>query len=604
METRSYDKKRLKKAALSLAIIFALMLVFTILSWGVASGWGDVNIYRVNFVSEGGANESGLMFVPKNVNKTNPAPAIINFHGRNCSSYSMINWAIEEARRGYIVLNPDLSGTNETQNTAYNTTANLCISAYKYLSSLQMVTEISVAGHSMGNISLDILMANPDIEPNLRSVVGVGGFFFWKIMPGSFPTQTNYYIVEGTADLYIEQWFGDRENVYALLYEKSPMGEATEINTLYGDPASGTAFGFYELPVTHQQMMYNRDVIASILDFVGMSSPAPVALDNSDMVFRSFQLLSAVCCILFLLFVGALAYTLSCLPCFYSTMNVPLAPSNGKSGKKWVIQVLTDYLIPIALFVPVTNWAAKQGTAIFCSEWVNQIFFWITSSAIVGAILIIIRSVKKSNSSQALTAADFGTGVAGEKAFTGKRILNGLAITLITVFVAFTWIDWVVKIFGINYQFYTLLGQFNRPTGERLLYVLPYLIVCIFLVTVININIATSRRMKTTGNETLDMIRDIVVNILLSAGPLSLLMAIEFFGVRILGNGAQPFDSTYWGALSFGFMFPLMMSASAGLSTFLYRKTGNICTGIFVSSFTLMFITVFNCCATAIVLPT
>ncbi len=217
--------------------------------------------------------------------------------------------------------------------------------------------------------------------------------------------------------------------------------------------------------------------------------------------------------------------------------------------------------------------------------------------------MIVIRKVKQSRS-QALTAADFGTGVAEEKPFTGKRILNGLAITLITVFVAFTWIDWVIKIFGINYQFYTLLGQFNRPTGERLLYVIPYLIICIFLVTVININIATSRRMKTTGNETLDMIRDIVVNILLSAGPLSLLMAIEFFGVRIIGNGVQPFDSTYWTALSYGFMFPLMMSASAGLSTFLYRKTGNICTGIFTSSFTLMFITVFNCCATAIVLPT
>ena len=80
-------------------------------------------------------------------------------------------------------------------------------------------------------------------------------------------------------------------------------------------------------------------------------------------------------------------------------------------------------------------------------------------------------------------------------------------------------------------------------------------------------------------------------------------MAVEFFGVRIIGNGVQPFNSAYWGSLSFGFMFPLMMSASAGLSTFLYKKTGNIWTGVFTSSFTLIFITIFNCCATAIVLP-
>lgn len=602
MENKVYDKKRLKKASLALAIIFALMLLFTILSWGTASGWGDVRIYRVNYVSEGGANASGLMFVPKNVNNTNPAPAIINFHGRNCSSYSMINWAIEEARRGYVVLNPDLSGTNETENTAYNTTANLAKSAYEYLNALNMVTDISVTGHSMGNVSLNVLMRDPEIQPELNAIVGVGGFFFWKILPGEFPTETNYYIVEGTADLYTEQWFGDRSNMYALLHEKSPMGESLEYGTLYGDPQNGNAFEFLELPITHQQMMYNDDTIAAILDFVGMTSPAPVEISTSSMVYHTFQHLSAICCILFLFFVGALAYTLTSLPLFYSTLNAPLAFSNGKSAKKWVIQFLTDYLIPIALFVPVTKWAAKLPTKIFCSEWVNQIFFWITSVAIVGAVMIAIRYVKKSKQTK-LTALDFGTGTADEKILNGRRILNAFAVTLITVFVAFTWLDWVIKIFGINYQCYCLLGQFNRPTPERIRYAIPYLIVCIFLVFVINVNIATTRRMKTTGNETRDMVRDIFVNILLSAGPLSLLMAVEFFGVRIIGNGVQPFNSAYWGSLSFGFMFPLMMSASAGLSTFLYKKTGNIWTGVFTSSFTLIFITIFNCCATAIVLP-
>ena len=166
---------------------------------------------------------------------------------------------------------------------------------------------------------------------------------------------------------------------------------------------------------------------------------------------------------------------------------------------------------------------------------------------------------------------------------------------MITVFVAFTWMDIVIRTFGVNYQFFCLLGQINRVTPERIVYILPYLVVCIFLVAVINISIATSRRIKSTGNETLDLIRDILVNILLSAGPLTLLMVVQFTGVALIGNGTTPLSTAYFGSLSFGFMFPLMMASSAGISTFLYKKTGNICTGVFTSSFTLIFITILNC---------
>ena len=116
---------------------------------------------------------------------------------------------------------------------------------------------------------------------------------------------------------------------------------------------------------------------------------------------------------------------------------------------------------------------------------------------VVGAVILVIRKVRQSKTGK-LTALDFGTGAAGEKIFSGKRLGVALGITAITVFVAFTWLDWVVKFFGVNYQFFCLFAQINRPTAERLLYIIPYLIVGVFLVGVINIKIAPLKSFGTS----------------------------------------------------------------------------------------------------------
>ena len=78
---------------------------------------------------------------------------------------------------------------------------------------------------------------------------------------------------------------------------------------------------------------------------------------------------------------------------------------------------------------------------------------------------------------------------------------------------------------------------------------------------------------------------------ILSAGPLTLLLAIQFIGIRLDANGAAPLGMSAFTALAYGLGFPLMMSASAGISTFLFRKTGNIWTGVFTSTFVLLFLT-------------
>ena len=136
-----------------------------------------------------------------------------------------------------------------------------------------------------------------------------------------------------------------------------------------------------------------------------------------------------------------------------------------------------------------------------------------------------------------------------------------------------------------------MFAQLNRLTPERFLLSLPYIVLDIILLVVINISIATSRRIKDSGNETKDIIKTILINIFLSAGPLTLLLAIQFIGIRLSPDGIAPLSMNLFTGLAYALGFPFMMSSSAGISAFLYKKTGNIWTGVFTSTFVLIFLT-------------
>ena len=597
MGTANYDAKRLKRASLVTAVIFIIMLIFSVLQWGIASQWGDIKITRVTYVGEGGSEQSGLMFIPDGVSAENPAPAVINYHGRNNSSYNMINWAIEEARRGYIVLNPDLAGTLETSLDGNNTTDNLAVSPVEYLESMDMVSEITVTGHSMANLSLQVIeQRDSEFKPKLRSLIGVGGAFFYSVTGNDFTTETNHLIIEAEADLYEYAVLGGTENARALVAEKSGIGDAMENDVIYGSIEDNNAFEYIEIPgMSHQGLLYDSATIQSILDFAELSSPAPNSIDTDNMVFPYYLICSAVAFICFLLFIPSLAYTITSLPLIYKIVNVPLVPSKGKSGKKWATHFITDLLIPLALFVPVTMWAKNFPTDFFCSLWVNQIFLWLVACALIGIVLLVIRLYKKSRTEK-ITAADFGFGLADEKMFNWKRIGCAAAITVIVTTICYTWLSIVTGTSGLDYQFFSMPGQLVRMTPERFSHILRYMLLMIPVYFMIGVNVATTRRLKDTGNETVDTVKAVLLNILLSAGVLTALLVIQFVGIRILGDGSSPFPQTYWDSISFGWTFPFMMGTASGASAFLYRKTGNVWVGMLVTWTMVIAMTILQCC--------
>ena len=596
MNNSKFDSMRCLKAFRITTEILAVMLIFTVLQWGIASDWGRITIKRVSITGEGGAIQSGIMFIPKGVSAQNPAPAVLNMHGRNNSSNNMINWAIEEARRGYIVLNTDLAGTLGTEAAEDATTENLAVGPLEYLESQQMVKEVTVTGHSMANLSLQIIEnKEAQFKPKLKAIVRAGGAFFYSITKNHFPKETNYCIIEATADLYEDYVLGGVNKARDLVADLSGQGSALKNDTVYGDFANGTAFEFIQSKTTHQGMLYSASVIIPLLDFIGQASTAPNPIDNANMVFPLFLLCSAVAFLLFLFFIPSLAYSLTTLPVICDIVNIPLMPSEGKSGKEWSKHLITDLLVPLALFVPVTMWAKNFPTSFFGSLWVNQIFLWLLATSLFGLVMLCIRMGKKKQSGR-LTAADFGFGAENEKMLDWKRIFTALSVAVSVAVLCYLLISLVLGTTGLTYQFFSMPGQIGGMTPERFIQTLRYLLMMVPVYFVINVNTATIRRPKTTGNMTVDTTKSVLINMLLSAGVLTSLLIIQFVGIRIIGTGATPLSQKYWDSVSFGWTFPFMMSLASGTAAFMHKKTGNIWVGMFTGWIMAVAITVMQCC--------
>lgn len=108
-------KRRRRNVRIGWCITLAVVLVASIINWGVITGWGNVAIDRITLSGNDGAKFSGLVYRPANATDDDPAPAVIMFHGNAGNARNHESWAMEFARRGFVVIVPDLYGSGDSQ---------------------------------------------------------------------------------------------------------------------------------------------------------------------------------------------------------------------------------------------------------------------------------------------------------------------------------------------------------------------------------------------------------------------------------------------------------------------------------------------------------
>jgi len=164
------ESKSKRTLIIMLAIALLVILVGNLLAYTTQTDWGKVKVRDVRFVGTDGMVMSALLYIPKGVTAKNPAPGILAIHGYINSRETQDGFAIEFARRGYVVLAIDQTGHGYSDSPAFMNEFG-GIDGLRYLRSLDIVDKdnIGLEGHSMGGWAIiNTAKAFPD---NYKSMV-------------------------------------------------------------------------------------------------------------------------------------------------------------------------------------------------------------------------------------------------------------------------------------------------------------------------------------------------------------------------------------------------------------------------------------------------
>ena len=168
MKSTAKATEKRSRTVVVLAIAVALMLLGSIFAQMFNTSFYKVKVSRISFDTDSGTL-SGLLYLPKGVDASNPHPTIVTTHGYLNSAEMQDETAIEMSRRGYVVLALDMYDHGHSHGNADNTGGFFNFwptslwDAAQYMYSQDYVAkdaqgngQIAVSGHSMGGFSSEM----------------------------------------------------------------------------------------------------------------------------------------------------------------------------------------------------------------------------------------------------------------------------------------------------------------------------------------------------------------------------------------------------------------------------------------------------------------
>ncbi len=588
-------KAETKKAVRFLALSLAVLMVATMFVWGFQTSWGDVEITRLTLSGDDGSRISTLLYLPKNASNEAPAPCVVIFHGRSNQGHSNDTWSMEFARRGYVVLSPDLSGGGESDLNNRDAQATIVT---KYANELPYVIkdEINLVGYSAGTgTNLYVYGQMPD---SINSVCQVFGPFLTVIAGGFDHVDSSFCMIKSTADQYDWDIIGDPQACIAVISEMSGLGLTIEPGVDY-ERRDGL-FRYLDVGGSlHQTGNISDEAISEMLRFVGDVAEAPIQRELSDTAWLPHQIFSGVAALAMLFVLAALINLLMTNPFFATIKNEVPVKEARKGIMPWLIDIVLTLVIPAILFVPVSAYVIKwtSGSTVLTSVNLNGIMGWLMVLALIGIVRMIIRKSTSKRTGEILTLGSYALGADGDTKIDWSKPAKALLIGIISILLFATWMWLLEEFLGINYQVWNL-ATYLKLTPDRITRSIPYILIIFVAMFTGNMN---QRILPSTGNERKDMWIAVIVNASLTAGALFILLLIQYGGSLMIGTGETIIPqidiwgtgtNTSAGSLDFAFGYCYMMGGTTGIVTYLYRKYGNIWVGvipcaIFAGVFTL-----------------
>ncbi|MBR1222810.1 alpha/beta fold hydrolase [Bradyrhizobium sp. U87765 SZCCT0131] len=352
---------------------------------------GGIRIEDVRFAGAKGNTMSALVYIPPGATAQTPAPGILAVHGYINSRETQDGFAIEFARRGYVVVALDQTGHGYSDPPAF---ANGFggPDGLTYLRSLPYVDKanIGLEGHSMGGWTvLAAAAAMPDAYKAMVLEGSSTGAPFAKDGTPEWPRNLALVFAQ-YEEFSTLMWGVDRaKNVTASpkLQTLFGSGGPVEPGRVYGDVATGNARVLYTPAMTHPAEHISHEAIGYSLDWFAKTLQGGTPRPSSDQIWLRKEIGTLIALLGFVALLLGVFDALLALPGFAPLAAPAGGPAAGEppSDRRWWTAFWLSALIPVITYYPAL---AVGGTVATPSQlWpqgiTNQIVVWALVNAVI-----------------------------------------------------------------------------------------------------------------------------------------------------------------------------------------------------------------------------
>ncbi|MFZ4690292.1 MAG: alpha/beta hydrolase [Polymorphobacter sp.] len=315
---------------------------------------GGITVSDIRFRSASGTVMSALLYVPPGATAATPAPGILAVHGYINSRETQDAFAIEFARRGYVVLALDQTGHGYSGGAAFSEgfggPAGLA-----YLRGLPMVdtANIGLEGHSMGGWT--VLAAAAAMPDGYRAMVLEGSSTGKPFAADGTPAwPRNLALAFSRYDEFSKiMWDVDKARDTASSAKLQALfGTAAIVpGRIYGRIADGTARRLTQPVTTHPGDHLSHAAVGDALDWFGRTLQGGTPLLADDQIWFGKEVATGVALIgFFAVLVGSFDLLLG-LPLFAALRGAPPAGLPRRDARWWR-QFAVTALLPALTFFP------------------------------------------------------------------------------------------------------------------------------------------------------------------------------------------------------------------------------------------------------------
>lgn len=521
---------------------------------------GGIKVTDVRFPGTNGVVMSGLLYVPTNATAQTPAPGILAVHGYINSRETQSGFAIEFARRGYVVLAMDQTGHGYSGGAAF---ANGFggPDGLTYLRSLLMVdkAQIGLEGHSMGGWT--VLAAAAAQPEAYRSIVlegsSTGAPFAAE---GSATWPRNLALVFSRFDEFSKiMWKVDRaQDVTGSDKLKAVFATETDVvpGKIYGDMAAGTARRLTTPATTHPGDHISGAAIGDSLDWFAKTLTGGTPRPASDQIWLWKELATGVALIGFVVLLLGSFELLLALPVFALLRHAPQPMTTVRDGA-WTRRLLTSAFLPMVTYFPafIAVTLLVKPSGLLPQTITNQVVAW----ALINSLLTL------------------GLGVLsrrGPQPRFDNRWAPAALIALATVGIGYLSLLVADRLFLVDFRFWVVaLKLFSANQFHiALIYLIPF--TAFFLITLKDLNgrmpVRADSAVGQYGSAVAAMALGFLVFLALDYG--------WFFATGTLPTGFDPLSTVV------AMQFLPLMAIVALIATFSWRRTNSYVPGALICS--------------------